>query len=290
MKTVFTTSTGSLVTEQLKGADGKAINLTGYSVKFFMREGSSETLKVNNKAATIVDAASGKVSYAWKTADIDTPGEFYGWWYLSKGTEKTSTNEFLVVVDEHGPGMRARTGAIYNRLQGFLPLTVKALRENEEYGDSRIQDRIEECKKYILASAVAVQDEGDLDIRVQAYLAKCAALEIIPPGVDYWAQQHISVTTGGGTTNEIATYPDRIAALWKIYERFLIEVKEEAATIAEIVGSTPNFVPSFAIPEVSDGAATDVFVTPNPSTDFREYSFPGKRSRDGWSTFFRGWN
>lgn len=288
MIVVYTTSTGQALTDTLK-SDGRPIDLTGYTVKFNMRHAESETLKVTSKTATIVNAAEGQVSITWSSTDIDTAGEYQAWWELTSGPTHLSTDEFLVVVDTHAPGVRTTTGTIYRKLQGFLPITIDALRDSSHYGDSQIQDRINEVKMRLLGSTLPVEDEIDLDVRVQTYLAKLAAIEIIPVGVDYWANQHISVTTGGGGTNEIATYPDRIAALWKIYERYLLEVREDATTIEGILGTQVTVVPSFATPQVSDGAATDDFVTPNPNTDYREYAYPGKRTDSFNRGWWRGW-
>ena len=63
----------------LKDNNGNALNLTGLTIVFRMihATGSSKnTVKVNNAAATIDDAATGKVSYTPAAIDVDTAGLF----------------------------------------------------------------------------------------------------------------------------------------------------------------------------------------------------------------------
>lgn len=90
------------VSDTIKVA-GAAFDLTGSSVKFQMRLRGSSTLKVD-AAAVIVTAASGTVRYDWASADVDTPGEYEGWWLVTLPSTKTqSTPEFAVYVRAHAP-------------------------------------------------------------------------------------------------------------------------------------------------------------------------------------------
>ena len=57
-------------------ATGSAFNLTGATATFTMKPEKGGTVKVNAAAATIYDAANGKVKYTWQTADVDTAGRF----------------------------------------------------------------------------------------------------------------------------------------------------------------------------------------------------------------------
>lgn len=54
--------------------DGDAVNLTGASVRFHMRDASGTT-KVD-AVASIITAASGIVQYSWAVGDTDTVGVF----------------------------------------------------------------------------------------------------------------------------------------------------------------------------------------------------------------------
>jgi hypothetical protein len=72
-------------------------------VKFKMRADGSSTLKVNT-AAVVVSAVAGTVRYDWAAIDVDTAGDFLGWWEVTLASGKTQdTPEFEVVIFEHVP-------------------------------------------------------------------------------------------------------------------------------------------------------------------------------------------
>jgi hypothetical protein len=61
----------------LQLADGTPQDLTGASVKFFMRKaGTTGTPKVNGSAVVVVNAATGSVRYDWGATDCDTAGAY----------------------------------------------------------------------------------------------------------------------------------------------------------------------------------------------------------------------
>jgi len=57
-------------TATLRDAAGAVVDITGASVLFLMRDPRTRTLKVSG-AMTILDAAGGRVSYAWAAGDTD---------------------------------------------------------------------------------------------------------------------------------------------------------------------------------------------------------------------------
>lgn len=59
----------------LKDAAGAALDLTGASVRFHMRPGGESAASVD-QVCEIVDAAAGKVRYAWQVGDTDAPGSY----------------------------------------------------------------------------------------------------------------------------------------------------------------------------------------------------------------------
>ena len=61
----------------LTDSAGAAVNLTGLTVRFHMRQVGSRTVKVNG-AATLVTPASGVVKYTWAAVDTDTTGSYQG--------------------------------------------------------------------------------------------------------------------------------------------------------------------------------------------------------------------
>lgn len=66
--------TGPKFRATLNDADGDPIDLTGAAALFMMRDVNSRAIKVAAGAMTILDAALGRVEYAWVTADTDTAG------------------------------------------------------------------------------------------------------------------------------------------------------------------------------------------------------------------------
>ena len=77
-------------------ADNEAVvltaeNLTGKSVTFTMVNMADGTTKVSAAAATIDDAATGKASYDFVTADADTAGKYAASFIV---TESSETSHF----------------------------------------------------------------------------------------------------------------------------------------------------------------------------------------------------
>jgi len=56
--------------------DGNAHDLTGATLKFYMRKRGATTNKVDGASATIVDAAQGTCKYTWQSGDLDTVGVY----------------------------------------------------------------------------------------------------------------------------------------------------------------------------------------------------------------------
>jgi len=64
---------------------GLPVSLTGATATFSMEDESS-VLKVTAAAATISDAANGKVKYEWAAIDVDTTGRFFGQFEITVGS------------------------------------------------------------------------------------------------------------------------------------------------------------------------------------------------------------
>ena len=81
--------------------DGAPFDLTGSTVAFKMRPVGSATTKVN-AAAVVVSAAAGAVRYDWQTADLDTAGDYLGWWEVTlPGGNLQDHPEFAIEVQDH---------------------------------------------------------------------------------------------------------------------------------------------------------------------------------------------
>jgi hypothetical protein len=266
----------------------KAVNLDGASVQFKMREHDSAQLHVDNDA-TIADATRGEVAYTWEASDLDIPGEYLGWFEVDLGSALIVTPEFQIIIAEHAPGIRTRTGAIYRAAKSYIPETWGNLERLDYYGDAVLQEKINLIKEKILVDDVLVDDEEDLNIRIIDYLAKLAVIAVIPAGADYWANQRIEVSATG--TNETATYPDRAKALWELHKRLIVEVNQDRAEIEELLGNE-LLRSSVGTPAISDGAE-EGFITPLPSEHFRDYAFPDwdyrTAGRKQSGSFWYGW-
>jgi len=67
--------TAPAFTATLQDANNDAVDISGAAVLFLMRNPRTRELKVSS-AATITDAAAGRISYAWAAGDTDTPGVY----------------------------------------------------------------------------------------------------------------------------------------------------------------------------------------------------------------------
>ena len=74
---------------QAKNTSGVMVpkDLTGLTVTFSMVNAATGATKVSNQAATIVTAASGIVSYDFASADVNTPGIYWGRFTVTQSGE-----------------------------------------------------------------------------------------------------------------------------------------------------------------------------------------------------------
>jgi BppU N-terminal domain len=79
--------------------DGDAVDLTGATVLFLMRNQVTKAVKVN-AAATLVNAALGIVSYAWAAADLDTAGFYEAEFEVTlAGLKQTYPNDRFINIE-----------------------------------------------------------------------------------------------------------------------------------------------------------------------------------------------
>ena len=58
--------------------DGSPVDLTGCTVKFYMKDATSGSVKINGVNCTIMDAKKGKCRYSWTSSDTNTVGTYLG--------------------------------------------------------------------------------------------------------------------------------------------------------------------------------------------------------------------
>lgn len=58
--------------------DGAPVDLTGCTVKFYMKNADTGSVKINGTNCVITDAPKGKCRYNWTGSDTDTVGTYVG--------------------------------------------------------------------------------------------------------------------------------------------------------------------------------------------------------------------
>lgn len=72
------------------GQTNTAKNYTSaISCKFFLRDESDGSMKIDGIAGTIDDAANGVLKYAWADGDLDTLGRYSAWFEVYWGASST---------------------------------------------------------------------------------------------------------------------------------------------------------------------------------------------------------
>ena len=150
-------------------------------------------------------------------------------------------------------------GDIAERTRGLLPVTWDALEGDSRYGDTLLAAALEIARETVLGKQTSEAQEDILPRVVIDYVAKIAAIEIIPAGIDFWMSESIATVTTG--TNESETYTDRAAMLREIRNDLLAETRAKADDIAALVGYWP--INSVA-PRPSMNTINDVLLTPSP--------------------------
>ena len=270
-------STAPAVEDVIYDNSNQVVDLAGASVRFLMRPVDSSQLTVDS-AATIVSASAGTVSYQWDAADSDSEGEYRAWWKVTlSSSEVLQTPEFRVYVDAVGPGETTSLGEIATQVRQLIPLTWDALSKDPRYGDRMLSTRVNYVKYKLFSTVVsATVEESVYNPLLLDYTAKEAALQIIPAGIDYWMDQHITSSTNG--SSEAVSYPDRIRHLQAVQEWLFREV-------AELREELPG---EFTVrrqgrgPAVSNDSTGNI--TPDPH-DFGEMTDEGLPSNLPWGPF-----
>jgi hypothetical protein len=58
--------------------DGTPVDLTGCTVKFYMKDATTGSVKINGVACAITDATKGKCRYSWTGTDTNTVATYLG--------------------------------------------------------------------------------------------------------------------------------------------------------------------------------------------------------------------
>jgi hypothetical protein len=160
----------------------------------------------------------------------------------------------------------AVSGAIATRARSNLPTTWDRL---DTFDTEMMQTLIDDVKYQLFGTVVTPNAEATTYTSlVLEYAGKLVAIAVIPAAVDYWMNQPTSITATG--TEEVESYPDRIAALWKLQEQLIAQAKALEADVNE---ETDIIVRAkLGAPLVSDAGVE--LVTSNPSDFPRAFDFP----------------
>ena len=96
---IKTGDTSPAIEYYLQDGDGNNEDISGASVRFLMREISSEAILVN-EPAIIVEANEGHVKYEWIHEDTDDAGTYEAEWEVTRpdGTVETFPNEDFIEI------------------------------------------------------------------------------------------------------------------------------------------------------------------------------------------------
>lgn len=178
------------------------------------------------------------IAYDWREEDVQTEGQFMGWWTFILEGHRQDTPEFPIVITDHGPGEGVQLGIIVNGVGAEMPVTFDALKRDQRFGDRFMQAKAELVKYKVLGHTMPADEEATLHPMLLDYFSKRVALELVPPGIDYWQRQHRTVTTT--QTSEVASYPDAIASLEKLNTRLRCDCKDLWQELQFIVPGLPK--------------------------------------------------
>lgn len=159
------------------------------------------------------------------------------------------------------------TGAIADRVRGLIPITWDALQKDKRVGDSTLQGSIDVAKANVTGTVVPSGQENGYPVIVVDFIAKCAVIEIVPAGVDFWMNQSLMVSSTG--TNEVISYVDRASQLEELKREYLEETRTKGVEIAKLIGFYADN--GRAVPQMSSAAINPYHLTPSPEEFPRPY-------------------
>jgi len=166
--------------------------------------------------------------------------------------------------------MATPTGPIAWRARSEIPATWDALVLASQYGDVSVNQRLDYIKYSLFGTSVNQSIEETSYNPVQLLLAgKMLAMEVIPAGADYWADQAIGYSASARSSSENVSYPDRINSLWRVHSRLLVESEKLKAQLG--TSGTSGIKPTrrMVAPKVN---TTTPFRTSEPMTFPRQYT------------------
>lgn len=155
----------------------------------------------------------------------------------------------------------AITGAFAQKARENMPVTWAALEKSRDYGEQLIQGKIDLVKLRLFGSVVSTASESTYDLRVQDFVGRLIAIELVPAGADFWSSQAVSVSAEGKRENK--QYLDRVRNLWQLHERLLESTRNDLEEVELILDVQPASRKRKQR-GIAVGIPTSVHVTPDP--------------------------
>lgn len=200
-----------------------------------LRTEGTDLVKIARTANGIVEKPTLPGYYWWTFTLPPEGGNYYVLWDRDNGTRAegmTAIEQVRVSVFQSAED--AEVGEIAWRARGHIPETYLALWKADSFGPSHIQLKADVIKRRVMTTVIAVEAENTLDTLVLDYLGRLVALELIPPGRDYWANQLQSESIGDDPT-EVRTYADRIKALADTQSDLLRQIRRDEPIILPLI-------------------------------------------------------
>jgi len=161
-------------------------------------------------------------------------------------------------------------GIIAKNARAYLPSTWRALESASFYGTDYLQQLRDNVALSLFGDInLTDTEESQLDPLVKEYAGICLALEVVTPGLDYWANE-ATLSTAARGREEVKTWANRAAELREL-RKLLVDKK------AELWPEVEQLLPvrrthHGSVPQVAllDSGHT----TPNPYDFERPYADP----------------
>jgi hypothetical protein len=224
-------------------------------ITFYMRPLMSRTPVINGEPGVALNPPVGddqfNVRYDWQGSDTAIEGEYMGWWGISIAGVLQETQEFPIIISDHGPGLGVPIGPVVDGIGQYMPITFQALRADEAFGDRYLQKFADRAKRETLGYVDPPDVEETYDPQLIDYLSKLAAKRLCTPARDYWGRQWRTRTAQSPV--EVASYPDMLAAIDKLEYKLECELPEDLRQLRHYLPGLPVAVSRFVPISSLDG-------------------------------------
>jgi hypothetical protein len=234
---------------------------------------ASVVLRTKDPESSITTPIINRTAIGIYTAEfvVDVVGPWVYEWKTTGGNSAV-VGRFDVLAS---PIDQASMGRVARLVRSLMPVTWDSLAKVDYYGLDLLLSRVQVAKASVLPLPLVESDESVFPLVMQDYLATCAAIEIIPAGIEYWMNQKLMVSATG--TNETTSYTDRQLALLR---SLLPQLTAKKAALA----GNPNIIAfgniSHEAPTVS-GNDDDLLITEDPFEFPEAFNIGGTASTSG---------